>query len=65
MHVTLTDFRDLARSVMNIGKKRPFWLLEGRALSSWNPTKKVANRLLGFPSVHITEWRESFCTNFT
>lgn len=27
MHVTLTDFRDLARSVMDIGTKRPFWLL--------------------------------------
>lgn len=32
MHVILTDIRDLARSVMDMGTKRQFWLLEDRAL---------------------------------
>lgn len=53
MHVTPTDFRDLGRGRDGHWTKRPFWLLEGWALIS-KPTKKVANRLLGFPSsVHI------------
>lgn len=45
MHVTLTDFRDLARSVMDTGTKRPFWLLEDRALLIWKPTAKAAPSL--------------------
>lgn len=45
MHVTLTDFRDLARSVMDTGTKRPFWLLEDRALVIWKPTTKAARSL--------------------
>lgn len=44
MHGTLTDFRDLARSVMDTGTKRPFWLLEDRALLLWKPTMKAAHR---------------------
>lgn len=45
MHVTLTDFRDLARSVMDMGTKRPFWLLEDRALLIWKPAAKAAHSL--------------------
>lgn len=56
MHVTLTDFRDLARSVMDIGTKRPFWLLEDRALLIWKPTAKAA---LESPSAHIVERSKS------
>lgn len=64
MHVTPTDFRDLARSVKTLDKEAILAAV-GQGTLIWKPTKKVADRLLGFPSVHIIEWRESFCTNFT
>lgn len=57
MHVTPTDFRDLGRGVMDLDKEAILAAgREGTLISK--PTKKVADRLLGFPSsVHIVgEW---------
>lgn len=59
MHVTPTDFRDLGRGVMDLDKEAILAAgREGTLISK--PTRKVADRLLGFPSsVHIVEWRVS------
>lgn len=53
MHVTPTDFRDLGRGVMDLDKEAILAAgREGTLISK--PTRKVADRLLGFPSsVHI------------
>lgn len=58
MHVTPTDFRDLGRGVMDLGQ-RAILAAGGQGTLILKPTKKVADRLLGFSSVHIVEWRVS------
>lgn len=39
--------------------KEAIWAAGGQGTLISEPTKKVANRLLGFPSVHIVEWKVS------
>lgn len=57
----LTDFRDLARSVMDIGTKRPFWLLEDRALLIWKPLQRQLIVLVPIPCPSSDE--ASLCTS--
>lgn len=55
MHVTPTDFRDLARMWWTLDIKA-ILAAGGQGTVIWKPTKKVANRILEFPSlVHIAE----------
>lgn len=59
MHVIPTDFRDLGKGCEEHWTKAILATEELSTLIS-KPTKKVANRLLGFPSsVHIVGWRVS------
>ena len=57
----LTDFRDLARSVMDIGTKIPFWLLEDRALLIWKPLQRQRIVLVPIPCPSSDE--ASLCTS--